>query len=93
MVSDKGYKFILNYQDCLSKYVILRPLKAKTVAEVADCLLSIFFEHGPPSILHTDNGIEFSNKTLMPGLMNSGRTQRSCTAGHAIRRTRGVWSG
>ena len=40
-----------------------------------------------------DNGTEFSNKTLWPGLMNSGRVQRSCTAGHATRRTRGVWSG
>ena len=65
MVPDNGYKFILNYQYRLSKYVILRPLKTKTVAEVADCLVSIFFEHGPPSILHTDNGTEFSNKTLM----------------------------
>ena len=65
MVPDNGYKFILNYQDCLSKYVILRPLKTKTVAEVADCLVSIFFEHGPPSILHTDNSTGFSNNTLM----------------------------
>ena len=40
MVPDNGYKFILNYQDCLSKYVILRPLKTKTAAEVADCLVS-----------------------------------------------------
>ena len=59
MVSDNGYKFILNYQDSLSKYVILRPLKTKTTAEVADCLVSVFFEHGPPNILHTDNGTEF----------------------------------
>ena len=65
MVPDNGYKFILNYHDCLSKYAILRPLKTKTATEVADCLVSIFFEHGPPSILHTDNGMEFSNKTLM----------------------------
>ena len=54
MVPDNGYKFILNYLDCL-----------KTAAEVSDCLVSIFFEHGPPSILHTDNSMEFSNKTLM----------------------------
>ena len=65
VVPDNGYKFILNYQDCLSKYVILRPLKTKTAAEVADCLVSIFFEHGPPSILHTDNSTGFSNNTLM----------------------------
>ena len=68
MAPDNGYKFILNYQDSLSKYVIPQPLKTKTAAEVADCLVSIFFEHRPPSILHTDNGMEFSNKTLMASI-------------------------
>ena len=65
MVPDGGYKYILNYQDCFSKFVILRALKTKTAAEVADCLVNIFFEHGPPSLLQTDNGAEFSNKLLM----------------------------
>ena len=64
MVPDGGYKYILNYQDCFSKLVILRALKTKTAAEVADCLVNIF-EHGPPSLLQTDNGAEFSNKLLM----------------------------
>ena len=46
-----GYKFILNYQDCLRKFIILQPLKIKTAVEVADCLMGIFFEHGPPYLL------------------------------------------
>ena len=62
---DNGYKFILNYQDCISKFVVLRPLRSKTSDEVAQCLVHIFCEHGPPHILHTDNGAEFSNKTLL----------------------------
>ena len=62
---DAGYKFILNYQDCFSKFVVLRPLRSKTADEVAQCLVHIFCEHGPPHILHTDNGAEFSNKTLL----------------------------
>ena len=62
---DNGYKFILNYQDCFSKFVVLRPLRSKTADEVAQCLVHIFCEHGPPHILHTDNGAEFSNKTLL----------------------------
>ena len=62
---DNGYKFILNYQDCFSKFVVLRPLKSKTADEVAQCLVHIFCEHGPPHILHTDNGTEFSNRTLI----------------------------
>ena len=32
---DAGYKFILNYQDCFSKFVVLRPLRSKTADEVA----------------------------------------------------------
>ena len=32
---------------------------------MADCMVSIFFEHDSPSILHTDNSTELSKKTLM----------------------------
>ena len=35
---------------------------------MVDYPVSIFFEHGPPSILHTDNGMELSNKTLMASI-------------------------
>ena len=62
---DNGYNFILNYQDCFSKFVVLKPLRSKTADEVAQCLVHIFCEHGPPHILHTDNGAEFSNKPLL----------------------------
>ena len=47
MVPDGGYKYILNYQDCFSKFVILRALKTKTAAKVADCLVNIFFGELP----------------------------------------------
>ncbi len=36
------------------------PLVAKRAASVALALLTIFTEEGPPSILQTDNGSEFS---------------------------------
>ena len=45
------------------QYVILQPPKSKIDNEVADCLVSIFFNHGPTRILHMDNSTEFSNKT------------------------------
>ena len=65
-------------KDCLSKYIVMRPLKTKTLAEVAHCLMSIFFEHGPTSILHTDNGAKFSNKPLMSRIKALARhTHRS----------------
>ncbi|XP_050298540.1 KRAB-A domain-containing protein 2-like [Anthonomus grandis grandis] len=61
---DGEYKFILNYQDHLTKFVILRPLKTKTANKVADVILDIFCLFGAPNILHSDNGREFSNQVI-----------------------------
>ena len=62
--ADKDYKFICVYQDHLTKFVQLRPLKTKTAEEVAYVLLDIFTIFGAPSILQSDNGREFSNKVI-----------------------------
>uniref|UniRef100_A0A2S2PCC0 KRAB-A domain-containing protein 2 n=1 Tax=Schizaphis graminum TaxID=13262 RepID=A0A2S2PCC0_SCHGA len=61
---DGEYKFILNYQDQLRKFIQLRPLKSKTAEEVAHNLLHIFLTFGAPNILHSDNGREFVNKII-----------------------------
>ena len=61
---DGSYKIILNYQDHLTKMVILRPLQSKTAEEVAYQLVDIFCLQGAPSILQSDNGREFTNKLI-----------------------------
>lgn len=61
---DGNYKFILVYQDHLTKFVQLRPLNSKTAEEVAKVLLDIFCIFGAPSILQSDNGREFANKVV-----------------------------
>lgn len=58
---DGDYKFILTYQDHLTKYVVLRPLKSKKAEEVTKTILKIFLDFGAPSILQSDNGKEFCN--------------------------------
>ena len=58
--SPDGYKYILNYQDHLTKFVILKPLKSKKASEVNECLLDIFTTIGVPEIIQCDNGNEFS---------------------------------
>lgn len=58
------YKWILNYQDNLTKFVILRALKSKSAVEVADKLIEIWCEYGSPLILHMDNGREFKNQVM-----------------------------
>lgn len=61
---DGEYKFIMVYQDQLTKFVQLRPLKTKTAEEVAYHLLQIFLTFGAPAILHSDNGREFCNRVI-----------------------------
>jgi hypothetical protein len=61
---DREFKFIMVYQDHLTKFVILKPLKTKTAAEVAYHLVDIFTLIGAPSILQSDNGREFANKIV-----------------------------
>ncbi|XP_025266504.1 KRAB-A domain-containing protein 2-like [Camponotus floridanus] len=62
--SDKDYRFIMNYQDHLTKFTILRPLKTKTAEEVAYQFIDIFCLFGAPCILQSDNGREFINKII-----------------------------
>ena len=61
---DGDFRFILNYQDHLTKFLCLRPLKNKSADEVADHLLEIFCLLGAPHILHSDNGREFANSVV-----------------------------
>ncbi|XP_008189275.1 KRAB-A domain-containing protein 2-like, partial [Acyrthosiphon pisum] len=61
---DGNYRFILVYQDHLTKYVLLKPLTHKRAEEVAYILLDIFTTFGAPCILQSDNGREFVNKVI-----------------------------
>lgn len=58
---DEEFKFILTYQDHLTKFTLLRPLKCKEAVAVAEQLLDIFLTFGAPCILHSDNGRKFCN--------------------------------
>lgn len=94
---DGEYKFILNYQDHLSKFVTLRALKTKTAAEVTYNLIDIFCTFGAPSILQSDNGREFVNciidelKNMWPLLkIVHGKPRQSQSQGSVERTNRDV---
>ena len=59
-----SFKWILVYQDHLTKFVILRALTSKRAAEVAHHLLDIFLLIGAPAILQSDNGSEFTAQVI-----------------------------
>ncbi|KAE8738907.1 hypothetical protein FOCC_FOCC015608 [Frankliniella occidentalis] len=70
---DGDFKDIMNYQDHLTKFVVLNPLKSKT-AQVALNLVHILLTFEAPVILQSDNGREFDAswieklKILFPAL-------------------------
>ena len=61
---DGDLKWILVYQDHLTKFVQLRPVTSKRAPEIAYQLLDIFSIFGDPSILQSDNGREFVNSVV-----------------------------
>ncbi|GFU78145.1 KRAB-A domain-containing protein 2 [Trichonephila clavipes] len=61
---DGEYKFMMVYQNYLTKFVQLRPLKTKKAEEEAYLILPIFLTFGAPVILESDNGREFSNQAI-----------------------------
>jgi hypothetical protein len=61
---DGKYKFIMFYQDHLTKFAILKALESKRAKDVAYNLIDIFTLFGAPSVLQSDNGKEFVNKII-----------------------------
>ena len=53
------YKYIMSVINIFSRFFFLRPLQTKETSEVAEHLLDIYIEHGPPEILQSDQGPEF----------------------------------
>lgn len=89
---DREFKFIMVYQDHLTKFVLLRALQTKRAEEVAYQLTDIFLTFGAPCILHSDNGREFVNSvikeltTLWPELkLVNGKPRHSQSQGSVER--------
>ena len=61
---DGKFKFIMVYQDHLTKFVVLKPLEFNRDEEVAYNIIDIFTLLGASNILQSDNGREFSNQIV-----------------------------
>ncbi|KAI6648407.1 hypothetical protein LOD99_14085 [Oopsacas minuta] len=61
---DGKYKYIMTYQDHLTKFVTLKALESKRAEGVAYHLIDIFCDKGAPHILQSDNGREFANQIV-----------------------------
>ncbi|XP_045446899.1 uncharacterized protein LOC123655106 [Melitaea cinxia] len=88
---DGNFKFIMVYQDHLTKFVLLRALQCKRAAEVAYHLNDIFLTIGAPCILQSNNGRKFVNNVISE-LARHSQSQGSVErANQAIENMIGSW--
>jgi len=58
--SDKVNRYILTFQDDLSKYVVATPISEQDAETVAGAFVSqVILQYGNPSIVQTDQGANF----------------------------------
>ena len=85
------YRFIMNYEDHLTKFTIIRLLKSKTSEEVAYQLMGIFCMFGAPFILHSDNGREFANKIITKYVWYVARNEARAWKAETFSKSRISW--
>lgn len=58
------YRFIMYYQEHLTKYIVLKPLKSKCAEEITYNLIDIFTLFGAPAILQSCSGKKFVTSVI-----------------------------
>lgn len=62
--SVEGFTVLLHLVDVFTGFTMLRPLKEGTASAVAEVLWDIFTIIGPPRILQSDNGAQFTSEVV-----------------------------
>ncbi|CAF0935745.1 unnamed protein product [Rotaria sordida] len=65
---DGDYGFVLVYQDYLTKFTQLRPLKTKSSIELGTTLMDIFCIFGPPLVLQSSADLHIENSAIQQTL-------------------------
>ena len=81
VTTQKGNRYVL--VDCFSRWTEACPLPDKTALAVADA----FFQHivcrfGMPSVIHSDQGLEFENKVMQESCLLCGAHKTRTTPYH-----------
>ena len=63
-VPDDEYKYILHGIGHFTRFNFLSALEGKDSSIIADHLMKIFSQFGPPKIYHSNNGREFVNQAI-----------------------------
>lgn len=67
---NKGYSWLMVVVDVYSKFCFVRKLKTKSAQDVANGFKKLCLWYGPPTILQSDNGLEFKNEKLTLSAMS-----------------------
>ena len=70
--TEDGYKFVLAFLDCFTRWVELYPLKSVSAEEAAECLIDIVGRYGAPRELWSDRGSQFVNGIIFAVLRAVG---------------------
>ena len=84
-------KWIMVYQDHLTKFCVLRPLTYKRAAEVAYQLVDVFLLFGASTILQSDNGSEFT-ANIITELKQLWPDMKLVHGKHLTHRVKDQWS-
>lgn len=53
----EGNKYFLTYQDLITKYLILKPLKSNSIEQITLALMEIMCLFGAPNVVESQNGV------------------------------------
>ncbi|KAJ8381322.1 hypothetical protein SKAU_G00021000 [Synaphobranchus kaupii] len=80
--SSKGNRYCLTATDFFTKWVEAIPIKEKTAVATSQALMDMFYTHGAPEVVLTDQGREFWNKVNQTLFENFGVKHRITSAYH-----------
>ena len=82
--SKGGNKYVIVFEDLLSRYVELKSLRKTDAKSVLKAFEELVVNHwGCPRVLLTDNGTEFANKMVTERLTEYGIVQSTIPPNHA----------
>ncbi|KAJ8352282.1 hypothetical protein SKAU_G00237580 [Synaphobranchus kaupii] len=80
--SSKGNRYCLTATDFFTKWVEAIPIKEKMAVATSQALMDMFYTHGAPEVVLTDQGREFWNKVNQTLFENFGVKHRITSAYH-----------
>ena len=81
-LSSNNNRYLLVLQDYFTKWADAIPLPDQTAARITGELIKVFSRHGPPKILHSDQGRNFESSILTQTLEAFGIHKSRTTAYH-----------